>query len=70
MELSGTVKYFQMGSGAWGLITDDGTQYELIGPLPPSLSDGQRITLKGELKPNAVSMAMIGKVIMVKEIES
>ena len=55
------------GFGVWSLVTDDGTTYELK-DYPPELErEGIKVEVKGEIREDVMTMAMIGKVL---EIES
>lgn len=67
MKVRGAIEKKGFGFGVWSLVTDDGTTYELK-DYPPELErEGIKVEVKGEIREDVMTMAMIGKVL---EIES
>jgi hypothetical protein len=70
ITVEGTVQKSNMGSGTWALVADSGNTYEIHHDAPTGLlKDGQHVRVDGEVKEDAMSIAMIGPVIEVKTFE-
>jgi hypothetical protein len=66
MKLTGKVAFRDLEGGVWVLEGDDGRTYELVGGDRKMLRDGARVQVEGELRRDAMSVAMIGPVVSVK----
>ena len=66
MKLTGKVAFRDLEGGVWVLEGDDGRTYELVGGDRKMLRDGVRVQVEGDLRRDAVSVAMIGPVVSVK----
>jgi hypothetical protein len=67
ITVTGKIEKKGFGFGTWALVSEDGTTYELQ-KLPEALRKNcDRVTLTGQLKPDVMTLAMIGPVL---EIES
>jgi hypothetical protein len=66
MKLTGKVAFRDLEGGVWVLEGDDGRTYELVGGDRKMLRDGVRVQVEGELRRDAVTVAMIGPVVSVK----
>ena len=74
MTLTGKVTWIEMGAGTWALKTEDGQTYELYGAEATKLTDtsnieGQQVTVRGKLRDDVMTMAMIGPVLEVASFE-
>jgi hypothetical protein len=57
------------GTGAWALIAEDGTTYELL-DCPRDLRQvGLHVKVQGILNDDVMTLAMIGKVLNVSSFE-
>ncbi len=57
------------GTGAWALVAEDGTTYELL-DCPRDLRQvGLRVSIQGTLNDDVMTLAMIGKVLNVSSFE-
>jgi hypothetical protein len=57
------------GTGAWALVSDDGTTYELL-DCPRDLRQvGLKVKVQGTLNDDVMTLAMIGKVLNVSSFE-
>lgn len=67
MTVTGTIEKKGFGFGTWALVTDDGTTYELKDPSSELQQEGIKVKIKGKIREDVMTIAMIGKVL---EIES
>jgi hypothetical protein len=69
LTLEGTVQKSTIGVGAWALRTEQGT-YEIMKDAPEGLlKAGQPVRVKGKVRDDVMSIAMIGPVLEVSEFE-
>jgi hypothetical protein len=66
MKLTGKIAFRDLEGGVWALEADDGRTYELVGGDPKMLKNGARVQVEGEVRRDAMSLAMIGPVLSVK----
>jgi hypothetical protein len=66
MKLSGKVERVDLGGGAFVLVADDGSRYQLVGGDRGLKKVGQRIEVEGEVDSQGVSVAMVGPLLRVK----
>ena len=69
MEVIGTVKYQTIGIGVWSLVTKKGEAYELYNSPPEIHQDGLAVKISGEIRPDIMTVAMIGEVLEVRSWE-
>lgn len=67
-DFTGTVRWQTIEGGFWGLVADDGHQYEPIN-LPRSLQrDGLRVRVRAKIRSDMASIRMFGEIIEILEI--
>lgn len=70
INVTGTIERRDIGTGAWALVADDGTTYEIPrGTAKELLKDGQKVKIAGQVKEDLMSLAAIGPVLEVKSFE-
>ncbi|NJO41801.1 MAG: hypothetical protein HC769_20865 [Cyanobacteria bacterium CRU_2_1] len=70
ITVEGSVQRSGMGAGTWALVTRDGTSYEIHPGAPKDLlQPGARVRVKGEVREDVMTIAMIGPVLEVKSFE-
>jgi hypothetical protein len=57
------------GTGAWALVSEDGTTYELLDCPRDLRQAGLRVKAQGTLNDDVMTLAMIGKVFNVSSFE-
>lgn len=65
MQVTGKIEKKEVGIGAWALVTDDGTTYELKNPPPDLCQPNQRVEVTGTIRNDVMSIAMIGEILEV-----
>lgn len=67
VTLTGTIHYVPVGTGAWSIVTDDGTTYEIYdGSVDILQQDGLRVKVSGAVRSDVMSFAMIGPIFEVE----
>ena len=70
IEIAGTVKYQDLGTGFWGIVGDDGRKWQPIN-LPSALQkEGKKVSVKAKEKQGAVSIFMWGTSIEIIDYSS
>ena len=70
ITVTGTVERRDRGTGAWALVTDEGTTYEILRGADKSLlKAGQKAKVTGEVREDVMTIAMIGPVLEVKSFD-
>ena len=70
IQIVGTVKYVDIGTGAWAIATDIDQQYEILQPAPSELlQDGLKVSVTAKIRDDVMSMAMIGDIIEVLDFQ-
>ncbi|WP_341525347.1 hypothetical protein WKK05_22455 [Nostoc sp. UHCC 0302] len=70
ITLTGTIERRNIGIGAWALVTDEGDTYEILrGADKNLLKAGQKAKVKGQVREDIMTTAMIGPVLEVKSFE-
>lgn len=71
VEVQGTIERKGFGPGTWALVSS-GETYELHNPPKELQQEGLKAKVKGVIKDDVMSFAMIGPILEVKsyEIES
>ncbi len=68
ITVEGTVEKVNLGAGAWVLKAQDQT-YELYKAPAELLKAGLSATVKGEIRTDVMTTAMVGPVLEVKDFE-
>jgi hypothetical protein len=58
-----------LGTGAWALVAEDGTTYELLDCPRDLRKAGLHVKVHGTLNDDVMTLAMIGKVLNVSSFE-
>lgn len=70
INVTGTIERKDIGTGAWALVADDGTTYEIHkGASKDLLKSGQKVTVVGQVKEDVMTFAMIGPVLEVQSFD-
>ncbi|MCU0571038.1 MAG: hypothetical protein MUF49_31290 [Oculatellaceae cyanobacterium Prado106] len=70
ITVEGMVQRSGMGTGTWALVARDGTTYEIFQGAPADLlKPEQKVKVKGQIREDVMTMAMIGPVLEVKSFE-
>ncbi|MBE9229627.1 hypothetical protein IQ264_29920 [Phormidium sp. LEGE 05292] len=71
ITLTGTIERKAIGMGAWALVADDGKTYEIYQASPKEmLKNGLKVEVKGEVREDVMSFAMIGPILEVKSFQA
>jgi len=65
ITVTGTVEKKQLGVGTWALVSDEGKTYELKNPPTELCQPQQRAQVKGTIRNDVMSIAMIGDILEV-----
>lgn len=68
ITLTGTIERKGLGSGTWALVSDNKT-YELHNPPKDLQKSGLKVTIKGQIREDIMTMAMIGPVLQIDSFE-
>lgn len=63
--MRGTMRKLGLEGGLWALITDEGTQVELIDPPAELKQNGLRVEIEGTRKGAEVTIGMVGDAMRV-----
>ncbi|MEL6928988.1 MAG: hypothetical protein AAFO95_10160 [Cyanobacteria bacterium J06600_6] len=69
MTVIGTVEKKGFGFGTWALVSEDGTTYELKDAAEELKQDGIRVEIKGKIREDVMTIAMIGAVLEVESYQ-
>ncbi|BAB75243.1 hypothetical protein ACN23B_17800 [Anabaena sp. FACHB-709] len=70
ITVTGKIERRNLGTGAWALVSDDGVTYEILrGADKELLKAGQKAKVKGQVREDVMTIAMIGPVLEVKSFE-
>jgi hypothetical protein len=70
ITVTGKIERRNLGMGAWALVSDDGVTYEILkGADKELLKAGQKAKIKGQVREDVMTIAMIGPVLEVKSFE-
>ena len=71
ITIEGTVKRSTMGMGAWAVVTTAGQTYEIYRGAPQALlQEGLAVKIKGRIREDVMTLAMIGPVLQVDSFEA
>lgn len=68
-RVKGTIEYKDFGTGAWALVGNDGTTYELHKAPDNLQQEGLQVSVEGQIRDDVMTMAMIGPVLEVKNFK-
>ncbi len=69
ITVKGVIERKSFGTRTWALVTDEGETYELK-DAPSELKKADlKVTVKGEIRDDVMTIAMIGPVLEVKSFE-
>jgi len=66
MTVIGKVEKKGFGFGTWALVAEDGTTYELKDAADELKQEGIKVEVKGKIREDVMTMAMIGAVLEVE----
>jgi hypothetical protein len=70
VTVEGKVQHSDMGTGTWALVSNQGETYEIHHDAPENLlQEGLKVRVKGEIREDVMTTAMIGPVLEVKNFE-
>jgi hypothetical protein len=70
ITLTGTIEHRDIGTGAWALVSEEGTTYQILRGADKSLlQEGQKAKVTGQLREDVMTTAMIGPVLEVQSFE-
>ncbi len=68
IEIRGTIKQADLGMGTWTLVSDSNVTYEIMQPVDSMLlQEGLRVKVKGKLRSDVMTIAMVGEVLQIVE---
>lgn len=68
ITVKGEIKYRAMATGVWVLESETGECYELYQPWESLRQEGLRVQVKGEIRNDIMTVAMVGRVLEVQEV--
>jgi len=70
VHFTGMVHRFTTEGGFWAIRSDDGDTYDPVGGLSPEFqTEGLRVRVVAEMKPDVVSAHMAGTMVEIRKIE-
>ncbi|CAD5921568.1 hypothetical protein [Planktothrix agardhii] len=69
ITVTGTIERKGFGSGTWALVSESKT-YELHNPPQDLQKSGLKVTIKGEIRDDIMTVAMIGPVLEIESFET
>lgn len=70
ITVKGTIQRRDIGTGAWALVTDEGTTYEILKTADKKLLEaGQTVKVIGRVREDIMTIAMIGPVLEVRSFQ-
>ncbi|BAZ41922.1 hypothetical protein NIES4101_78900 [Calothrix sp. NIES-4101] len=70
ITVTGTIQRRDIGMGAWVLVSDEGTTYEIPRSADKKLlQSGQKAKVTGKIRDDVMTTAMIGPVLEVNSFE-
>jgi hypothetical protein len=67
---TGTVRYLPMEGGFWGIVGDDGKNYDPMGLDPAFQKDGLRVSFEALPETDMMSIRMWGALVKITRIEA
>ncbi len=69
ISVEGTIERKGFGPGTWALVAESGETYELKDAPSELRKSGLKVKVKGEVRKDVMTFAMIGPVLEVKSFE-
>jgi hypothetical protein len=69
IQVKGTIDRKGFGTGTWALVTESGDTYELHKAPNDLQKKGLKVEVKGEIRDDIMTLAMIGPVLEVKSFK-
>ena len=69
ITVTGTIERQGFGPGTWALVTSTGETYELKDAPSDLHQVNQKVTVKGKVREDIMTLAMIGPVLEVQSFE-
>lgn len=69
LQVEGTIEHKNLGTGAWALVGEDGKTYELHKAPKDLHKSGLKVKVKGQIRDDVMTIAMIGPVLEVQSFE-
>lgn len=70
ITVEGTIQRSTIGMGAWTLVTQNGTTYEIHKGAPKDLlQPNLAVRVKGQVRDDVMTISMVGPVLEVKSFE-
>ncbi|MTF38508.1 hypothetical protein [Cyanobacterium aponinum] len=67
ITVKGKIQYRAIASGTWVLVSDTGETYELYKPSENLRQEGLKVEIKGNIRSDVMTIAMVGQILEVKE---
>lgn len=64
----GTLRFFDLEGGFWGIVSDAGERLRVVGPVAPAWRDGVRVVARVRRLPPGPSLHQWGEPIEVEEL--
>ncbi|GAC1461246.1 MAG: hypothetical protein NVS2B14_07260 [Chamaesiphon sp.] len=69
ITVTGSIERKGLGPGTWALVSDEGETYELKDAPDELRKSGLKAKVKGQVRDDVMTFAMIGPVLEVKSFE-
>lgn len=69
ISVSGTIDKKGFGFGTWALVAEDGQTYELKDAPDDLQKSGLKVQIKGQIRDDVMTLAMIGPVLEVESFK-
>jgi len=69
IKTTGTIKHQGLEGGFWGIVGDNGQNYDPTNLAPEFQKEGLRVSFESESKPDAASFHMWGTIVEIKSIK-
>ncbi|MBE9124959.1 MULTISPECIES: hypothetical protein [unclassified Coleofasciculus] len=69
VNITGVIEHKDVGMGAWALVADSGETYELKDAPSELQQPNLKVTVKGKVREDIMTVAMIGPVLEIKSFE-
>lgn len=69
INVTGVIEHKDIGMGAWALVADSGETYELQNPPSKLQQPNLKVKVKGDVREDVMTVAMIGPVLEVQSFE-
>lgn len=70
ITVKGEIERKGIGPGTWALVSEDGETYELKDAPSGLKQAGLKVSVKGEVRKDVMTFAMIGPVLEVQSFEA